>query len=772
VNLPWSNTAAASNMPQKIWKELITVDGEKNPWKLVLMNCGKENVRNGNFLGFYNKLTGVLRVFVYVPESANAQGSTHMWGLLLNDKMASRSIFRYGVPNDRSITNSAAKAALKQTEEMAQIISPWKRGNFNGFNGTPLNPGWWAFDMDFSVYRDLNKENTFTSLRDYDDVMSVRVLSKKDQSLSMESKLLAQITGDTKLEATQASTSSGIFAPLEDLLGKANEVASLVDIAKSVLDPNPLNAIDNGIKLAKGACNLAGIDYGEKTEGFNGYKGTMNLAMDGTIDTKGVITNEENVLGVSPISFKKGDFLTKNCPTFGQGVWNLKKTPVVYYTNAYMEWRYEHMASKYFDKEETCQWLDRKGPFGGRADNKKMSKDPYRGYVCYFDPNSIQLVLNDELFSPTEIANARVYATCGVRKDMKFNSTDAYREAMKLGSRKFSTKSTIDYINRPFYEAPFDAMSSSPNKDEMKMKTGTTFATEEIEGKNYGVFGRGDEKFILEAQPLHGLDGENYMPAYEVNVTVIVTMDDNKEIVYNRTYLPEYEEMDIQNMPTEYVMPENYLESVYDQQINHIKDIYNWTRRTLHPTAGTFLHFTIHNGQGELQWGTAWTHQNESYPTLFDNDLSNRWVSSWDNILMAKRQFGGQYLGKNKSVIKNNPWSGKPCFFAEFETKFPSNPTSYTLISANDAGKYGGCNPNVWALYGKKNQNDEWTLLGMSSYDNQPEDMLPRENSKPTRALPFRFHDAKDMKYYRFEVLYGNDENLIRLGEIRFNYDN
>ena len=63
------------------------------------------------------------------------------------------------------------------------------------------------------------------------------------------------------------------------------------------------------------------------------------------------------------------------------------------------------------------------------------------------------------------------------------------------------------------------------------------------------------------------------------------------------------------------------------------------------------------------------------------------------------------------------------------------------------------------------------TLLGMSSYNNQPEDMLPWEDSKPTHALPFRFHDVKDMKYYRFEVLYGNDENLIRLGEIRFNYD-
>ena len=110
VNLPWSNTAAATNIPPRIWKEMMPNQKTgKNTWKLVLMNCGKENVPNGNFLGFYNELTGVLRIFVYVPKTVNAEGNTHMWGLLLNDKMASRSIFRYGVPEDRSITTDNAK---------------------------------------------------------------------------------------------------------------------------------------------------------------------------------------------------------------------------------------------------------------------------------------------------------------------------------------------------------------------------------------------------------------------------------------------------------------------------------------------------------------------------------------------------------------------------------------------------------------------------------------------------------------------------------------
>ena len=780
VNLPWSSTAAATNIPPRIWKEMMpNPKTGKNTWKLVLMNCGKENVPNGNFLGFYNELTGVLRIFVYVPKTVNAEGNTHMWGLLLNDKMASRSIFRYGVPEDRSITTDNAKAALKQTDEMTQIISPWKRGNFTGFNDTPLNPGWWAFDMDFSTYRNLNNETTFTSLSDNDDVLSVKTLCKKDESLKMESKLLAKLGGTMELEATQASTSSGIFAPLEDLLGKGNEIADLVDLAQNIVNPNPLKAIENGIKLAKGACNLAGIDYGEKTEGFNGYKGNINLNMDGTIDTKGVITNQANVSGMYPISLKKSDFLTENCPTFGEGIWNLKETPVVYYTNAYVTWRYDYDTVRGGDynggvtRPSQCRWTNIKSPFGGQKENGKASKDAYQGHVCFFDPNSIKLELNPNLFSQTEIENAKVYAVCGVRNGNKFGSTATYRKALGLSTGEFGINGNIEYPNRSLADAPFDAMSSHKDKANLTMKVGTKFAQEFYDQRNFGIFGRGDSDYIIEPQALHGDGGSDWMPAYEVTVTVVVTKDfTNEKLVYSRTYLPEYKLMNIQNMldVTNQKMPENYAKDVYDQQMDHIMDIYKWTRRTLLPTNGTDVHFLLRGKYGD-DVNPVWVSDKESYPVLFDNDLSNRWVGAWSNL---KREYSHKmrYNRNSMSVFDaNNTWKGYPCWFVEFKTQFPVSPTSYTLISANDAKKYPQCNPRVFGLWGKKNPKDPWTFLAFSSYNNQPEDMLPKENSMPTGKIPFRFHDAKNFQYFRFEVLDVADENLMRLGEIRFNYD-
>lgn len=272
------------------------------------------------------------------------------------------------------------------------------------------------------------------------------------------------------------------------------------------------------------------------------------------------------------------------------------------------------------------------------------------------------------------------------------------------------------------------------------------------------------------------------MPAYEVTVTVVVTHN-GKPIVYSRTYLPEYKEMKIEKMPEitdAYIssnMPANYQADIFKQQMGHVKDIYNWICRTLNPTDGTPCHMTWEYQDRAGYWydynKTEWSTKGV-YATLFDNDLSNCWVSPYENVYLEKPDWPCDPIIKVSatSVSKSSVWKGKPCWFVEFETFLPGNPTSYTLISAKDAARFPQCSPRVWGLYGKKNKDDEWTPLGGSSWNNQPEDMQPKANSQPTRHLPFRFHDAQGMKYYRFEVYRDHTTNgLLRLGEIRFNYD-
>ena len=45
------------------------------------------------------------------------------------------------------------------------------------------------------------------------------------------------------------------------------------------------------------------------------------------------------------------------------------------------------------------------------------------------------------------------------------------------------------------------------------------------------------------------------------------------------------------------------------------------------------------------------------------------------------------------------------------------------------------------------------------------------DKSCPTSYTLISANDAKNFQYFRFEVLDVADENLMRLGEIRFNYD-
>lgn len=449
---------------------------------------------------------------------------------------------------------------------------------------------------------------------------------------------------------------------------------------------------------------------------------------------------------------------------------------MVYYTNAYVDWKYEYKGI------ETCSWLDRTSPFKGQLNRGTATDSPYRGRVCYFDPSSIKVILNDNVFTPEEISSAKVYAVCGVRSSAPYGSTEGYRKALKIQPSQLSGNATYEYANRPFTDAPFDVLSSYDDK--MGKTANTQFATATYNGHKYGIFGRGDANYLLEPQALAGKDAPEMMPAYEVTVTVVVEHN-GKPIVFTRTYLPDYREMRIESMPEitdSYIQsnkPANYVAELYSRQMAHIKDIRKWTRRTLIPTGGTPCHMPVMYTQdtGKHIYTTdknpGKVSLKESYPALFDGDLSNRWVAAYDNVSFTyKGAYGYTKTEVSARSVDTGVWGNYPCWYVEFKSYLPIRPSSYTLYTANDAGTYPQCNPQVWYMYGKKRPGDPWIKLASSSFNNQPEDMLPKASSKPTRNIPFRLHECKDMQYFRFEVQKSDNTNgLIRLGEIRFNYD-
>ena len=766
--LPWSRGANESpNLPESIWKEVWN-DGVKegNPWRLAMMQIGENSTKNGNFLAFYNKYTGVLRFFFYVHEGITSNGSTHWWGLQMNDLLASRSVFRYGVPLDRNITNAASKAALNQPDFMGQLVTPWVANNFNGAS-LPLQAGWWAYDLDLSLYR--GTEATISTIGDRDNALLMNLFAKENMQAQLSSLFEGTIDGNIDLEATYANSENGKSGGIGEIVGKVKDIGmGLKDIFDAAMKDDVGGSLKGLVALGKKGAIMAGLMEEEKEVDPNqltGMKGTINMTMKGKMDTKGMLSTERGINGFAGMVLKRDNFLYDNIPTFGEGVWNLETPPVVYFTNAYVDWRYVYKwweNGDFFDGGiGFVTYTDKKSPFGGQSVTRDYtlqseSNEPFRGHVAYFDPSSIKIKLNPNLFTPEEIASAKVSAVCGVRKGMAHGSHESYRQAQKLRGSEFGINGNVEYPNRAFGEAPFDGLSGADDK--MGLSTGVKFAVDTYKGRQFGLFGRGDSDYLIEPQSIHGNAGSDCMPAYEITVTVTV-MHNGKPIIYSRNYLPEYKEININNLPTksdlESRRPAEYDAAIYSQQAKHINDIRNWTRRTFIPNRGQRLGFGT---EFIIATGYEWDSPAGGWPNLIDGDTNSEWISR------VECKDDGSIYDWDPFTEGVSVATGAKVWYCEFQTRYPVSPKSWTLWNAVN-GNISERNPSHCALYGKKKSKDGWTML-----DNEyPSAYLPTTHGGKT--FGFNQQQPKDMQYFRFEVFGNYGDPVLGLSELIFNYD-
>lgn len=365
VNLPWYKGDVQTNLPEGFCDDITPGNG----WEWVLNRCGSRNILNNNFFAVYNKYTGILRFFYYLPYGFNA-GNDHVWQVSMTDHLAQQSVWRYGLPEDKTIVD---KAILGQTGEGTYMTytTPWT--NYMSDDGlvTP-NAGWWAFDVNLSQTR-LDEVQPNDNIR-------LQMRSWNTQHVSLSSTMQAAIEGsfagnlnaDVNLLQSQqiGNSASGMIFKLG---GMAGNIATV--IAK-VMEKKYGEAFDPAITFAKAGANLAGI----KTEGSHDIdgsikgkvEGTITLGLSGNIDTEGTIRGSAPTVGIASPTFYLKDFNLKDSH-LGQGAWNLKTPPVVY-------------AIKGFS-------------FSGLFGN----------YVPYFyDPNSIEIQLNPDVFPESEIESIKV----------------------------------------------------------------------------------------------------------------------------------------------------------------------------------------------------------------------------------------------------------------------------------------------------------------------------------------------------------------------------
>ena len=207
-------------------------------------------------------------------------------------------------------------------------------------------------------------------------------------------------------------------------LGKIKDVVKAgTGLAKTITtlrSGDVKGGISNGIAFGKDVIALKGT-FSSGGDSGPAPTGTISFTTQGTANIDGVISTSQPTVGIVTPTFPLAtDFSSTS--TVGQGVWNLKTAPKIYTTNS---------ANTYFmfipeddQYSKTYRWL---------VDAAHWS---------FFDPSSVEVVLNPNVFPEDQIEWMQVDAVAGLRKSLTTQEVDSFRTT--LGMEPLATKNFVD----------------------------------------------------------------------------------------------------------------------------------------------------------------------------------------------------------------------------------------------------------------------------------------------------------------------------------------
>ena len=105
VALPWAKAVNSSNLPLNFCNDVTPENG----WELVMNYCGNTHETNANYMALYNRFTGTLRFFVYVPNTIQTNANDHAWEVTLSEELAQHMALKFGLPISNRIKNKRVK---------------------------------------------------------------------------------------------------------------------------------------------------------------------------------------------------------------------------------------------------------------------------------------------------------------------------------------------------------------------------------------------------------------------------------------------------------------------------------------------------------------------------------------------------------------------------------------------------------------------------------------------------------------------------------------
>ncbi len=670
VELPWSNGTVISNLPLNFCDNITPENG----WELVMNNCGRTDVENANFFAVYNKFIGTLRFFVFVPQGFTTSDiNDHAWEVTMSEELAQHMSMTFGLPMDAKIID---KSLIGMTgSDYTMLTSPWISNKSDDGLSTP-RPGWWAFDIDLSLYRQ-NSSPVGQKIR-------LQMDGWKKSQVSLSSTIKAKIQEESYPETFGVNTVVG-------LIGKGKKAyTTFTDFFEKQATFGFFDWVGGffGV-ISAGRDFVKGVAGVPKTIGASGELELVTKQyINGTIDTKGLITSSTAITNMYAPTFEMNRFETTKS-TLGQGVWNLKHAPIVYQGNiGFYNMVHDEQRQSYLGTAEAA--------------------------LCLYDPTSVEVELNPNVFRDQEIEYVHVASLCGVRNGVKHNSYDEYRKAYGLD---------VNAVVTPM--APKDMSLDTAADDylhESQDKTGSMVTYADYDKKNdtnFNLRGRGKmdgkDNYLIEPILLGYVSDKKssnvpaanmILPCYEVNVTVTIKLKGyDTPLVYTRRYLPEIKKLLFDDAKTIYSKMKEKLEqikkdpirkvsaTVLEYQVNHFREK-SLLARPNFDDQETFYYKNARFSNNPLY---------EPAPLLFDGDYT------------TECQIHYRYK-------ENGMWT------LMFETTRPVTPKQYKLVTSQNTQRLKGeNNPKEWALYGQ-NSSGAWVELDRRDAGNIAADRLPTDN--------------------------------------------
>lgn len=302
VAVPWANAIISSNIPSQVRRDIKAENG----WMLLKYTVNGNWGVNNNYMFFYNRYTGILKVFYYL-NNGTVQSNYGIWHLHID---VPQKLFAF----TKEIADPIEGIYQTQDIYCTNITSTDSKGFVQGWNCFQIEL---AYDPQF-----IKGELTINPVsRTSSNIILTGAYDSSSKGTIISTTTTNPTDGVIKGVAKAAGGEALSFLKKE---AKANKFATkILNIAGDIASGGVSTIVKGGINLL--FSSFIGRFNKEQSQNYD-----LQFTTNGTVKLAGSITTEVTG-GIVPANLN----LSKKALGIRLGVWNLSEQPTIYfYTTA------------------------------------------------------------------------------------------------------------------------------------------------------------------------------------------------------------------------------------------------------------------------------------------------------------------------------------------------------------------------------------------------------------------------------------------------------